>query len=80
MKHDDDGFDPSALSAIAWKQIEGAITTGVLMLEDGSARELSGKELIQLNRWLASLKVQKKRPVPVTALPETFLAALAQPR
>lgn len=78
MRHDEDGFDPSALSAIAWKQIEGAITTGVLTLEDGDTRELSGKELIQLNRWLASLKVQKARPVPITSLPETFLAALAK--
>lgn len=71
-----DGFDPSRLSAMAWKQIEGVLTTGILTLEDGTRRDVSARDLIGLNRWLASLKVQKERPVPITTLPESFLGAL----
>lgn len=63
-------IDQAELSEESWRIIGDLIHTGKATLSDGSEFAPMDKDLVGLFRWVAGLKKERSRDVP---LPEDFL-------
>lgn len=55
--------DPAALSEDAWERINEAMQCGVMRLPSGREVSLGPKEIVDLTKWLATLKAKRPRAV-----------------
>lgn len=70
-----DGEKAEALIAESWRILRELVTTGTATLENGVPIAVESDQLIQVLKWLASLKPPKTKK---TVLPEDFSPTVTQ--